>query len=127
MLMTALLAAKGIASDQVLVNLGNVYTLPETVARSYFNHVIVYLPEFGMYDDPTAAYASFGVLSRQTYDKPVLHASAQGAHLSHIPAMRAVEHTTVNRTRIAIAADGTVTGETWTSRPAPTPSSSTAP
>ena len=36
-LMAALLAAKGIASEQVLINLGDVYTLPETVAPGYFN------------------------------------------------------------------------------------------
>jgi tetratricopeptide (TPR) repeat protein len=112
-LMVAMLMAKGIAAEQVLVNLGNVYTLPETVAPRYFNHVIVYLPEFRLYDDPTASAASFGVLARATYDKPVLHVSAQGAHLAHIPSMRPAEHTKAKRTRIAVAADGGVTGETW--------------
>jgi tetratricopeptide (TPR) repeat protein len=111
-LMTALLAAKGIASEQVLINLGDVYTLPETVTASYFNHAMLYLPELALYDDPTASLASFGVLPRQSYDKPVLHMSAKGAHLAHTPAMRAAEHVTTNHTRIAIAANGTVTGET---------------
>ena len=111
-LMTALLAAKGIASEQVLINLGDVYTLPETVTLNYFNHAMLYLPELALYDDPTASLASFGVLPRQSYDKPVLHMSAKGAHLARTPAMRAAEHVTTNRTRIAIGADGAVTGET---------------
>lgn len=111
-LMAALLAARGIASEQVLINHGDVYTLPETVAWNYFNHVMLYLPELGIYDDPTASLASFGVLPRASYDKPVLHASATGAHLARTPAMRAEDHTTINRTRIAVAADGTMTGET---------------
>lgn len=111
-LMAALLAAKGIASEQVLINLGDVYTLPETVAPGYFNHAMIFLPEFGVYDDPTAGLAAFGVLPRQSYDKPVLHASAEGAHLARTPVMQAAEQVATNRTRINVAADGVVTGET---------------
>jgi transglutaminase-like putative cysteine protease len=111
-LMAALLAVKGITGELVLINQGDVFTLPQVVAPSYFNHMIVYLPEFHTYDDPTTATASFGVLARTSYDKPVLHFSQQGARLARTPAMQAAEHVTVSHTRIAIAADGTVTGET---------------
>ena len=45
-LMAALLAAKGIASEQVLINFGNAYTLPDPPNMAAFNHVILYLPEF---------------------------------------------------------------------------------
>jgi tetratricopeptide (TPR) repeat protein len=114
-LMTTLLAAKGIVSEDVLINLGDIYTLPAVVAPGYFNHMMIYLPEFSLYDDPTASFAPFGVLARQSYDKPVLRISAQGAHLAHTPAMQAAEHVTTTRTRIAIAADGAVGGETWNS------------
>jgi transglutaminase-like putative cysteine protease len=112
-LMIALLAAKRIPAEYVLINLGNVYTLPDTVAPNYFNHAIVYVPEFDAYDDPTAGTAAFGVLARQAYDKPVLRASATGAKLAHTPAMRPEEHLSTNRTHITIAADGTISGETW--------------
>jgi Domain of Unknown Function with PDB structure (DUF3857)/Transglutaminase-like superfamily len=111
-LMTALLAAKGIASEHVLISSGNAYTLPEPATMAYINHVILYLPEFGLYDDPTASYAAFGVLGAGTYDKPVLRVSDSGAHRARTPAMKALDHTAINRTRIKIAADGTVTGET---------------
>jgi transglutaminase-like putative cysteine protease len=111
-LMSALLAAKGIAAEQVLINAGNVYTLPETATVAYFNHVILYLPEFGLYDDPTVSMAAFGVLSSLTYDKPVVHASAKGVYRARTPALNPDEHTSISRTRMTVAADGTVTGET---------------
>ena len=111
-LMTALLTAKGIASEQVLINAADAYTLPEAVTPDYFNHVMIYLPELGLYDDPTASLAAFGVLPRLSYDKPVLHMSKDGAHLSHTPAMRPADHVTTNRTRVAISATGAITGET---------------
>ena len=111
-LMTALLAAKGIASEHVLINARNAYTLPEPASMAYINHVILYLPEFGVYDDPTNAYAAFGVLGFGSYDKPVLRVSDAGAHRAHTPAMQAAAHTSINRTRITIAADGSMSGET---------------
>ena len=58
-LMSALLAAKGIASEAVLINFGESYKLPEPPTMVALNHVILYLPEFDLYDDPTAKF--FGV------------------------------------------------------------------
>jgi transglutaminase-like putative cysteine protease len=60
-LMGALLRAKAIASEQTLVNLGSTYRLPDLPFPS-FNHVMLYLSEFDAYKDPTATYASFGIL-----------------------------------------------------------------
>src|ERR1051326_7240137 len=111
-LMGALLAAKGIASEAVAINAGNVYTLPQVAVRGYFNHMIVYLPEFALYDDPTVATAAFGVLGQGDYDKPVLRMSANGVRLDHTPPMRAQDHVSKNETRITVAADGSMTGET---------------
>jgi transglutaminase-like putative cysteine protease len=111
-LMTALLTAKDIASEHVLISSGTAYSLPEPPTMGYINHVIVYLPEFDLYDDPTAGYAAFGVLGVGTYDKPVVRVSDAGARRARTPAMKAADHTSINRTRIMIAADGTVTGAT---------------
>jgi hypothetical protein len=110
-LMSALLAAHNIASEHVLINLGNSYILPE-LPPGNFNHVILFLPDFNLYVDPTSTYSSFGVLGPQTYDKPVLHASARGFRVAHTPAMKADDHTTISRTTVHIAADGTIAGET---------------
>jgi hypothetical protein len=109
-LMSALLAAKGIAAEHVLINSGDRYALPETAVNP-FNHIIVYLPEFGVYDDPTAQFASFGVLGSQEYDKPVVRVSDGGAQVARTPAMKPEDHVSIRRTRLSVAADGVVSGE----------------
>jgi hypothetical protein len=111
-LMSALLAAKGISSEQVLTNFGNSYTLPEPPTMVTLNHAILYLPEFGIYDDPTANLAGFGVLAAENYDKPVVHVSAQRVTIHRTPPMAAQDHTASARTTVTIAADGTVAGHT---------------
>jgi uncharacterized protein DUF3857/transglutaminase superfamily protein len=111
-LMSALLAAKGIESELVLINAGNAYTLREPANIAAFNHAIMYLPEFDLYDDPTAQLAAFGVLSPETYDKPVLRVSAAGAALARTPAMKPQDHVAFARTTIEVAADGTMKGRT---------------
>ena len=111
-LMMALLSAVGIESEQVLIQAGNAYTLPSAPVLAAFNHVIVHLPQFGLYDDPTSGFSAFGVLGEATYDKPVVRVSGQGAVRARTPAMNPDDHVTINRTKLSIAADGTVTGET---------------
>ena len=111
-LMAALLAAKGIASEAALINSGNVYTLPEPPTLVALNHVILYLPDFDLYDDPTADIAAFGVLALPTYDKPVVRVSATSAKLARTPAMRPADHTIATRSVLNFASDGAVTGET---------------
>jgi transglutaminase-like putative cysteine protease len=110
-LMGALLKAKGIASEQALINIGTVYRLPELPTPS-FNHVILYLPGFDLYTDPTIARASFAVLSESAYDKPVLHISNAGVRAGRTPAMKPADHVTIARTTARIGTDGTVKGTT---------------
>jgi hypothetical protein len=111
-LMSALLAAKGIPSEQALVNLGNAYTLPEPPTMVALNHVILYLPEFDLYADPTANFAAFGVLAPEAYDKPVVRVSGAGAKVARTPAMRPQDHVAHAHTTVTVAADGTVSGRT---------------
>jgi transglutaminase-like putative cysteine protease len=111
-LMAALLAAKGIAAEPALINLGNAYTLAEPATFAALNHVILYLPEFDLYDDPTASLAAFGVLPFEAYDKPAVRVSTTGAMLARTPAMKPYDHTASSRTIVNIAADGAVTGRT---------------
>jgi transglutaminase-like putative cysteine protease len=110
-LMGALLKAKGIASEQALINVGTGYRLPELPSPS-FNHVILYLPGFDLYTDPTIAYASFAVLSESSYDKPVLHISNAGVRAARTPPMKPADHVTIAKTTARIGADGTVKGTT---------------
>jgi hypothetical protein len=111
-LMSALLAAKGIASEAALINLGLAYSLPEPPTLAVLNHVIVYLPEFDLYDDPTANVEAFGTLTAETYDKPVVRVSAAGASLARTPAMKPQDHTVQVKTIVRFAADGTISGQT---------------
>ena len=79
-LFMALLKAKGIDANYVLIDAGNGFTLSSAPDLSQFNHVIVWLPEFRTYVDPTAHTSPFGVLPFTEYGKPVLHiADAAGA------------------------------------------------
>src|ERR1051325_274481 len=50
----------------VLINGGNAHTLDLPATLAALNHVMIYLPEFDLYDDPTASFPSFGVLSETT-------------------------------------------------------------
>ncbi len=110
-LMGALLRAKAIASEQVLINIGNMYRLPE-LPVPFFNHVILYLPAFDLYTDPTASHAAFGVLADSAYDKPVLHISAAGGRPARTPPMRPQDHVAITTTKASIGVDGTVRGST---------------
>lgn len=110
-LMGALLSAKAIASEQVLVNLGSAYRLPD-LPVPFFNHVMLYLPEFDVYTDPTASYASFGILPESSYDKPVLHISSAGGRPARTPPMKPEDHVTTARTTASVAADGVIKGTT---------------
>jgi len=110
-LMGALLKAKGIASEQALINIGAIYRLPELPSPS-FNHVILYLPGFDLYTDPTVARASFAVLSESAYDKPVLHISNTGVRAGRTPPMKPADHVSIAKTTVRIEADGTIKGTT---------------
>ena len=111
-LMSALLAAKGIASEAALINLGPAYSLPEPPTLAVLNHVIVYLPEFDLYDDPTANVEAFGTLTAEAYDKPVVRVAATGASLARTSPLKPQDHTAQVKTIVRFAADGTISGQT---------------
>lgn len=107
-LMQALLASQGIASEQVLVNAGNVYKLPKIVVASTVNHVINYVPELNLFLDSTDGRTVFGRLAITDQDKPVLSAS------SDVPARTPVDkgdHSQVVSSRLHIDNDGSVEGD----------------
>jgi transglutaminase-like putative cysteine protease len=111
-LMSALLAAKGIASEYALVNTSPVYQLDATPQVASFNHVILYLPEFDLYADPTAAVSFVGHLPRADRGKPVLRASQRQVAMTQTPIGTAQEHTARITSRLKIGADEIVRGET---------------
>src|SRR6185312_11412376 len=86
-LFTALLKAKGIDSRPVLINLGNGYTLSSIPALGQLNHVIAWLPEFGIYADTTAGIVPFGFLPQVEYGKPIVLIGKSDAGLRQIPVL----------------------------------------
>jgi transglutaminase-like putative cysteine protease len=75
-LATALLAAKGIAAEQVLIQTGPAFRLPEAPLQQAFNHIIVYVPSLDRYADVTDPRSSLGNLPNVLAGKPVIRVRA---------------------------------------------------
>jgi hypothetical protein len=109
-LLQALLAAQGIASEQVLLNSGGIYDLPETPSVEWVNHVMNYLPEWRLYADATTRNIPFGHLPDGSFGKPVIHVGSPDA-VRIIPANEAPVKEFEWHTMIRLAADGSAKGE----------------
>ncbi|ABC35163.1 transglutaminase-like superfamily protein [Burkholderia thailandensis E264] len=70
----ALLAALGIRSEPVLLNLGSVYTLPDVpgYGGGAISHAITWLPDLGLFADTTVGGVEFGYLPPVVMDRPAL-------------------------------------------------------
>jgi transglutaminase-like putative cysteine protease len=110
-LFQALLKAKGIASELVIINLGDSYSLPKPPVMGSLNHEILYLPEFSMYADTTAGVAPFGTLPFGEYGKPVIHATLTAPALRRTPSLSPASATLEVHSTTHLAADGSMTGE----------------
>jgi len=112
-LLEALLAAKGIKSSPVLVNVGDVYSLPKVASfPGVFDHAITYLPEFDLFVDSTAGVAPFGVLPVEERGKLAL-VTDDGKGVPKIVTLPLtdVRHDSVLvDTQLSVNADGTITG-----------------
>ncbi|MEG9883287.1 MAG: DUF3857 and transglutaminase domain-containing protein [Hyphomicrobiales bacterium] len=108
-LLQALLSAKGIASEAVLVDWSNRRRDWPVASASAFNHMMIYLPEYKLYANPTDGTAPFGVLTYSLRDKLVVHL---GPHfrVAHTPSMKPDDAYFTTRGALAIVADGSVSG-----------------
>jgi transglutaminase-like putative cysteine protease len=89
----ALLAAVGIHSEAVLLNLGPYYSLPDVpgYGSSAINHAIIWIPELSLFADTTAGGTAFGYLPVSVMDRPVL--LVDDGVLSRTPATQLRERT----------------------------------
>ena len=71
-LFLALLKAKGIEGDLVIINGGNGYSVAAVPTLGAFNHMIAWLPKFRLYADTTSGRTAFGRLPTDEYGKPVV-------------------------------------------------------
>jgi transglutaminase-like putative cysteine protease len=110
-LLVALLAARGIASEPVLINLTPTYTISGPPTLSAFNHVIAYLPDWNIYADTTPGSAPFGILQRVEYGKPILHVTARGPAPSKMKLL--AEGLSASHLKITLQMDptGRITGQ----------------
>jgi transglutaminase-like putative cysteine protease len=104
-LYAALLKAKGISSQPVIINATNGYILPQVPQLLTFNHMIVWLPEFGLYADTTANSAPFGALPPFEYGKSVVRVGGSVA-LQHTPILQEADSTYSSSTNLQFDGDG---------------------
>jgi transglutaminase-like putative cysteine protease len=109
-LMRALLRAKGIESEYVLINAMSRTFGAYQIPNSSFDHMILYLPEFDSYADPTSSTAMLGVLPVAEYDRPVLRLAARGITWTRTPALKSDDVKFALDIDVVVAADGNVTG-----------------
>ncbi len=108
-LLKAFLAAKGIDSELVIINLARVYE-PYPVPVISFDHMILYVPQFKRYLDATASTSSFDGLPLGLQGKPALHITANGAHMGRTPVMPAKAARVEFSAEVKIASNGAASG-----------------
>ncbi len=108
-LMQAMLAALDIRAIPALIDQGSsTQDLPLWIPQ--FNHVIVYLPDYKAFANPTNPYARFDSLDRLLANKTVVLATETGAVMK-TPPQRPADNRYSMTSRILIAEDGTISGE----------------
>jgi hypothetical protein len=107
-LMQAMLAALGIQAEPALVYEGGRTTdLPLWVPQ--FNHVVIYLPQYGLFANPTNPFARFASADRQLAGKTVVLATQQG-EVAQIPPERPEDNQYRFDSHITLLRDGTIKG-----------------
>lgn len=109
-LLQALLAAKGIASSQVLINAGTEYHLPAVPVVSMVNHVINYIPSLNLFLDSTSDATPFGMLPFSDQDKPVLLVTDYQEGLK-TPVDRIGSNSQAMTSTLKVLPDGSVDGD----------------
>jgi Domain of Unknown Function with PDB structure (DUF3857)/Transglutaminase-like superfamily len=113
-LLYALLAARGIPAEIVLLNASNTVSIADPPNFRPMDHLILFLPRGNVYIDSTVAVAPFGVLPFTESGKPAIHLGGSGLARREIPIPAASNTTTELKTVMTFAADGTVSGSTKT-------------
>ncbi|WP_395682735.1 DUF3857 domain-containing protein [Dokdonella sp.] len=108
-LLQALLAARGIASTQALINAGSTYRLPKIPVVSTVNHVINYIPRLDIYLDATSNSTPFGMLPFSDRGKPVLVVG--GEKDASTPSQPVGSNRQTLKTTVRVQADGSLQGE----------------
>ncbi len=106
-LMQALLAAQGIKSEPVLIGWNNSFRKFPLANPYQFNHVIIYLPEYNIYANPTSDGTPFDSLDVFLSGKFVVHAGAK-PKTNITPAHKVNDNHYVIDTHINLTKNGTL-------------------
>ena len=109
-LYSALLKAKGISSEPVIINSGNGYFLPQVAELLTFDHMIVWLPDFGLYADTTSSTTPFGALPPFEYGKPVVRIGSGSGALQHTPVLAETGSTYTSTSNLRLDSEGRLSG-----------------
>ncbi len=111
-ILMALLTARGISSNPVLVNADFVFWKPAVASLpGVYNHVILHIPEFDVYLDSTAQFASFGTLKMPLRGKSALVADVKGqAKVVTLPLAVPEQNQVHKAMKLVIKANGTLIG-----------------
>jgi transglutaminase-like putative cysteine protease len=109
-LLEALLRAKGIESHGVLINSMDLFDAGTVPVPDIFDHIITYIPEFGLYADATGEYLPFGEIGYGLSSKQVLHLD-KSMGLRRTPALRASANMQITGMQLDLHEDGTLKGE----------------
>lgn len=118
-LLKAMLAAKGIDSDLVLIDTDSVYRLSVPAPFVQLNHVLLYLPQFSAYADPTVAFSEIGMLPFGAYGKPAVFAVPTGEVRRTIPVLTPDAATLDYDSTAHIASQGMIEGDSVTTATGP--------
>jgi hypothetical protein len=114
-LLYALLAAREIPAEFVLLNATDDATIADPPNLRPMNHLILFLPGLNLYCDSTMPTAPFGILPFGTLGKPAIHlGGSSGLARREIPMPASGSTRADMKTDMTFAADGTVTGTTVT-------------
>jgi hypothetical protein len=113
-LLYALLAARGIPAEIVLLNATDEATIPDPPVIRPMNHLILFLPDLNVWLDSTLGVAPFGVLSFGELGKPAIHLGGKGPARGEIPMPPSSSTMTDMKTVMTLDADGNLTGTTTT-------------
>jgi transglutaminase-like putative cysteine protease len=112
-LLASLLAARGIAVEPVLVNLDRSFDPLALPSPLQFDHCMAYLPELGLYSNPTDPFHDLGELALTLTDKFVVHATETG-RVSRTPAGTADGNLYEARHTATLGQDGIFRGQSET-------------
>lgn len=113
-LMRALLLSKGIESEFVVINSGSRTYKSFDVPLPTFDHMILYVPEFDLYVDPTVAIGSFHALPANLSDRPVVRVSAKGTIQARTPFLTPEGNSVELVAEATVRDDGTIIGRNST-------------